>query len=89
LNGSPSTVALLSVGGVERSHLRLLLRRAVSAFPEARIIVCDWIATSEKEEAEEEARHDPVVRCANVAALEQSLRFATLSEAGTTLAVAG
>jgi hypothetical protein len=89
LNGSPSTVALLSVGGVERSHLRLLLRRAVGAFPEARIIVCDWISTSEKEEAQEKAAQDPFVRCASVAALEQSLRFATSSGAGTTLPVAG
>jgi predicted PurR-regulated permease PerM len=89
LNGSPSTVALLSVGGVERSHLRLLLRRAVNAFPDARMIVCDWIGASGKGEAEEKAAQDTFVRCASVAALEQSLRFATSSEAGTTLAVAG
>ena len=89
LNGTPSTVALLSVGGVERSHLRLLLHRAVGAFPEARMIVCDWSGSSEKGEAEEKASQDPFVRCASVAALEQSLRFAASSEAGTSLAVAG
>ncbi len=87
LNGSPSTVALLSVGGVERTHLRLLSRRAVSAFPEARIIICDWIGISEK--GEEEGAPNPAVRCATVAALEQTLRFAASSQAGTTLAIAG
>ncbi len=89
LNGSPSTIALLSVGGVERSHLRLLLRRAVNAFPEARIIACDWMGSFEEAEAQEKAAPESVVRCASVAALEQSLRFGTSSQAGTTLAVAG
>ena len=90
LKETPPTIALLSVGGVERSHLRLLLRRAVSAFPESRIIACDWIGSSGKEqEAEEKTSLDPIVHCASVAALTQTLRFNASPPTGTTLAVAG
>jgi predicted PurR-regulated permease PerM len=90
LKEAPPTIVLLSVGGVERSHLRLILRRAVGAFPESRIIACDWIGSSGKEqETREKAAPDPIVRCASVAALTQTLRFCASSQTGTTLAVAG
>jgi len=87
LKETPPTIALLSVGGVERSHLRLLLRRAVSAFPESRIIACDWIgASGNDQEPKEKAALDPIVCCASMAALTETLRFAS-SQTGTTLAV--
>jgi hypothetical protein len=87
---TPPTIALLSAGGVERSHLRLLLRRAVSAFPESRVIACDWISHSgEDQQSRQKAVPDSIVRCANVAALTQTLRFSAPSQKGTTLAVAG
>jgi hypothetical protein len=90
LKATPPTIALLSVGGVERLHLRLLLRRAVSAFPESRIISCDWIgASGEDQQSRENVVPDSIVRCASVAALTQTLRFSAPSLKGTTLAVAG
>jgi len=90
LKETPPTIALLSVGGLDRSHLRLLLRRAVSAFPESRIIACDWIGDSDREHgAQEKAPLDRVIPCASMAAVTQTLRFGAPPQTGTTLAVAG
>ena len=89
LKETPPTIALLSVGGAERSHMRLLLRRAVSAFPETRIVSCDWIGSSDTQEAQENIALEPVVRCASMTALTQTLRFGVSAQTGTTLAIAG
>ncbi|MFY9657294.1 MAG: AI-2E family transporter [Methylocystis sp.] len=90
LKETPPTIAVLSVGGLDRSHLRLLLRRAVSAFPESRIIACDWIGASDKDQAaQKKAAPDAVIHCASMAAVTQTLRFGAPPQTGTTLAVAG
>ncbi len=90
LKETPPTIVLLSVGGVERSHLRLLLRRAVSSFPESRIIACDWMGpTSADLESQGKAAPDPIMRCVSVAALTQTLRFDASTQTGTTFAAAG
>jgi predicted PurR-regulated permease PerM len=36
------SVILSTVGGVEDQHLRLLVKRVQSAFPDVRLLICDW-----------------------------------------------
>lgn len=67
---------LLTVGGVSRSHLRLLARRAVGDLPDTRILLCDWGDGVLDDPAMQKTIPPSVLRCSTLARANTLLRYA-------------
>lgn len=73
---SVETILLLSVGGVSRSHMRLLARRAVADFPTSRILLCDWgDGVHSDETADEKSLPSSIIRCPGLVQAAALLRY--------------